>query len=607
MKKLYLITAALLALSVVSCEKEANTPEDNIDNNNKNCLIATFGEQTKSIYDNSGYTLRWETGDKIIVNTSDGEKVFTYSGEPTDGEAKFENTETGFTVVTGEYGYAVFHRQDKTTVIDGTTLKPNYPYTYSYGKMSAPMIARVNAGEKLQFTHLGGVLKVTYKYIPPKATKVVLAAPGGSDDSGDYKISYTMKEVQGLDTATPYIRSYIPDGGAGTTISVDITSLTNAQRASDDGVDFYIPLPVGPKTGDIYPKINVCLQFADGSVVPGSSKTASNVAVSRASVTKMNKPIALTKYTLRTVVGAAGRATSTTHVTGSFNETKLFAPRGIVKLPGNQIMLCDQNDALMFLDMPNSTCTKVTYNPISTTAVPWNGCYHNGLIYFVDKSQGRLYTCDPSTKAVTYTNVSTGNYSPMAIDFSAAGDAYVVIRDAYGLFKYAGGITGTKTKFGNFQISGVNIKPIAFVIDPNGDFIVSTADNGFRLYKVPASTGTPAVVAGNGTKATNLATLVDGKVSSATFTANTYGLAFDNEGNLYVGDQFSIRKITFGANGWDDAIITTVISNGTSSPKDGVGADAAVNNVGSMVFSDDYSKLYVTDQNAGKFYEITIE
>ena len=114
-------------------------------------------------------------------------------------------------------------------------------------------------------------------------------------------------------------------------------------------------------------------------------------------------------------------------------------------------------------------------------------------------------------------------------------------------------------------------------------------------------------VAGNGTKATNYAALVDGAISSATFTANAYGLAFDGSGNLYVGDGFAIRKITFGANGWADAVITTIITNGSNNPKDGSGADAALNCVGSMVFNSDYSKLYVTDQNAGRLYEITIE
>jgi hypothetical protein len=196
----------------------------------------------------------------------------------------------------------------------------------------------------------------------------------------------------------------------------------------------------------------------------------------------------------------------------------------------------------------------------------------------------------------------------MSIRFSG-DDAYVVIRDAYGLFRYAGGISGTKTKIGNFQIDGKNVKPIAFTVAPNGDFIVATADNGFRLYKVPAVGGTPVAVAGTGTKATSFSTMTDGPVSSATFSANVYGLAYDGSGNLYVGDQFAIRKITFGASGreWEDAVITTIISNGSSKPKDGYGADAAVTVVGDMAFNSDYSKLYITDQSSGRVSVMTIE
>ena len=625
MKHRMIIVMAGLAVLAQACSKEeTNSSNDHLKGQS---LTAVMSENvTKTAF--SGTTFLWKKNDNLVVR-SDNEKgytVYTYKGEDSEGPATFEPN-TGDNLVYGQNSFAIYPAKVSGTYPkeeDGSlkvVLKNNYKWFE--GNVEAPMLAKVVSGEALNFKYLGGVLKLTIKNVPPKAAKLVVKAPV-TDEAllGDgyktYKITGIMKETKGWTSAEggfgqeiPYVQSYAEKESDSLTVSFE--NAKPAQLASEEGMVVYVPLPVGPVENGgkhVYPKLTVRLAFEDGSTVPGSGRNAVNVQVERAHIKPMPQ-IALTRYKLTTLIGSAGRATNTSsHVDGAFSVAKLYSPRGITFISDSKAVVCDQNDAVMFVDLAQETVEKVSYNTISTTAVPWGCTYHNGVLYIVDKSQGRLYSCSDvdGSKTISYTNVSTGNYSPMSIRFSG-DDAYVVIRDAYGLFKYAGGISGTKTKFGNFQIDGKNVKPIAFAVAPNGDFIVATADNGFRLYKVPAAGGTPVAVAGTGTKATNFSTMTDGPVSSATFSANVYGLAYDGSGNLYVGDQFAIRKITFGASGreWEDAVITTIISNGSSKPKDGYGADAAVNVVGDMAFNSDYSKLYITDQTSGRVSVMTIE
>lgn len=623
MKKSLLFFAAVSALSLLaSCAREdyAPTGSDNAAGNVQTLTACFAPGETRTFFD--GSTFEWDADDAILVRSDNaaGYTVFNNTTGDSAGSVTFE-AETEDNITYGDKSYAVYpnYVSDGCPKIDEGILKlcPKTTYTWSEGTVQAPMIAKVVSGQNLQFTHMGGLLKVTYKNVPPKARYIKVTAP--IDATHYYKISQTMgrggiygwEDGAGFTLEKPYFKAYNNGKTNEYSVKIDINSATAAQRASDDGITAYVPLPVGPTVvseKNVYPTLKICLTFADGTTVPGSLRTATDVQIERAHIKPM-PAIALTKYTLTTLIGSAGRASNkTSHVTGSFVETKLFAPRGMVMISDDDAVVFDQSDAVMFVDLKGKTVEKQTYNTISTEAVPWGGCYHNGTLYIVDKSQGRLYTCDNlSTKEITYSEISTGNYSPMMITFNGS-DAFVVIRDAYGLFKYSGGITGTKTKHGDFNSGSLSkVKPISFTTDSNGDFIVATADNGFKLFKVPNAGGAPVAVAGTGTKATNFASMVDGPVSSATFTGSLYGLAFDGVGNLYIGDQFAIRKITFGPGGWSDAVITTIITNGSTTPKDGSGADAALNTVGSMVFNSDYSKLYITDQNAGKVYVVTID
>ena len=96
-------------------------------------------------------------------------------------------------------------------------------------------------------------------------------------------------------------------------------------------------------------------------------------------------------------------------------------------------------------------------------------------------------------------------------------------------------------------------------------------------------------------------------LTSAKFTANLQGITFDASGNVFVTDNVDIRKITVTTPGnYDGAIVTTIMGGG-SSYTSATGAVAAFSSLQDIVFSADYSTLYISDQGRGTVRKITIE
>lgn len=86
-----------------------------------------------------------------------------------------------------------------------------------------------------------------------------------------------------------------------------------------------------------------------------------------------------------------------------------------------------------------------------------------------------------------------------------------------------------------------------------------------------------------------ISALNDGTASSATFVSPT-GIAFDNSGNCYVGDQNCIRRI--------DAItgvITTIAGNGTAGLVDAIGSSARLNSSPYLTIDTSNNILYFAD------------
>ncbi|MCE7996919.1 MAG: hypothetical protein HEP71_33465 [Roseivirga sp.] len=125
--------------------------------------------------------------------------------------------------------------------------------------------------------------------------------------------------------------------------------------------------------------------------------------------------------------------------------------------------------------------------------------------------------------------------------------------------------------------------PYGIEIDDGGNIYVA---DGVGLIKKITPDGVVATFAGNGSQET-----VDGTGSGASFYGPA-GLAFDDQGNLYVSEigGHVIRKIT------PEAVVSTFVGSGSAGMQDGTGSGASFNQPYGMT-SDENGNLYVTDFN----------
>lgn len=636
MKKITILSAAAAALALLaSCAREDYAPagSDNAAGNVQTLTACFAPGETRTFFD--GSTFKWKNGDAILVrssNATNGYSEFTNNTGDTAGEVTFVNTSEDV-ITKGNTSFAYYPAVSGTKIEDNT-LKPvlKSDYTWSEGNVQAPMLAKVEDGTPMQFKHLGGVLKVTYKNIPPKAQKLVVKAPVIDADllaagKKTYKICQTMNMTHnwtadsGFDPETPYLQAY--DHSGDYSITVNISSATPAQRTSDDGVTVYIPLPVGPNVvagKNVYPKLNIWLAFADNTVVPGSLRSATNVEIERAHIKPM-PAISLPKYTVTTILGTGTANNDIAKKTdGALGTAVLGNVRGLC-INGNTLYAMDANSTIRIVDISGATPSITATKTISSdTNVPWRGHFYDGKLYFADKNLSRLYEYNVDTDVFTNKKSlwgfpSSGNKSPMDIAFDAEGYPYVPIRDAYKIYKLPTVFTGsTPTVFADFSSSNSDlgskdIQVTAVEFDANGDLLVLTASNGFAIYRVKKDGSSIKKIAGTGSQASSYAGMVDGNAtSSATLTNNMFGLALDNSGNIYVGNRWGIRKITFTGDDYEGGVVTTIIGNeSASATTDGVGANAGVSEVYDLEFNSDYSKLYFSQPNQGLIRVITIE
>lgn len=133
--------------------------------------------------------------------------------------------------------------------------------------------------------------------------------------------------------------------------------------------------------------------------------------------------------------------------------------------------------------------------------------------------------------------------------------------------------------------------PTGLAVDASGNIYISDQNNS-RIRKVDASTGIITTVAGNGTYGYS----GDGGQATATELRYPQGLAIDTSGNIYFADQWNarVRKITIST-----GIITTVAGdNNNGFGGDGGPATAAeLSDTLSGVAVDNYGNIYIGDQN----------
>ena len=658
MKRTVFILAILALPIVFSCKKENFNEE--LPQEQKTVSVTSLrvspGEATKTAFVDGSFM--WKTNDNFVVrsNNANGYSTFKYAGESTAGAAQFDinSTQTEDKIVTGNRSFAVYPAKTSGSGADAfpredegalkIVLKNSY--TWAEGNVEAPMLAKIPedpTSEALEFKHLGGVLKLTYKNVPPKATKLIVSAPAGEGQC--YKICDVMNKTWNWDGAeggftgeTPYLQAYSVSGTK--EITQDISAATADQRVSDDGLVVYVPLPVGPGNTHTYPKIKVRLAFADGTTVPGSECTASNVKIERAVIKKM-QPIVLTKYTVETILGTTVKNAIADKVDGGKDVATLGSARGMVWLNDHLMALMDQNASIRvvdFSDPATPVITKTYYSGKVNNAVtsnipyyagaptqtlqsgeafnaPWSGCLYGGKLWVVDKGQSRLLSVDYEADG-TMTKVSLGrgfynifntggNKSPMGVVFDADGNAYVPVRDLYKIYKLPAGFNQSTNPTEWADLSSFSAQVDAVIFDRDGNMIVST-NSTYKLYLVQPD-GTVTAL-GKGTQASDFSSLVDGKISNATFPASMYGMVFDEDGALYLASRYWLRRITPGENGWLDATVTTVLGGNGTTLTEGVGAMAGFKGIDYLSFRPgDYTKLYLTHSASGRLLSVSIE
>ena len=616
MKKSLLFFAAVAALSLLaSCAREDYAPagSDNAAGNVQTLTPCFAPGETKTEF--VGGTYMWKTNDNIVVRSSNanGYSTFKYTGDDTNGEAIFTNTSEDV-ITYGQNSFAIYPAKTSGSgdsaypKEEGGSLKPVLKDTYTWfdGNVEAPMLARVESGTPLEFKHLGGCLKVTYKNVPPKATKIMVYAPVVDADllaagKVSYKIHSIMNQTYNWTTAgggfdpeeIPYVKAY--DHRGTYELTVNISSATAAQRTSDEGITAYIPLPVGPVEADsknVYPQLKIWLAFADGTEVPGSLRTATNVQIERAHIKPM-PAISLTKYTTETIISGLTRT-----------------PHDIIRLSDEEFVVTGEQYHVYFLDVNAKTATQSAVNVESKyPAYPYGVCYAGGDLYIANKvgsSQNGIYKYDMTTKI--YSIIASGYNQPMQIK-EHNGSVYLLCRGdgsaAGKIYVFPSGVPGAVTSEVYADFSGIASTgyawPLSFAFDTDGSMVVAvSASSGtpsecFKLYKVASKGATPVALFGSGTKPGNYAAMADGASAAASFAPGIQDIEFDGSGNLYIADQYALRKLVRGTLGLEDGTIVTVTESEVLSSVDGLALDST------------YSHIYVSDKNNKCIYKITIE
>lgn len=615
MKKISMLMMAALAVTTLSCNKElTDTTDETPGFSGAPALTARFSEEdTKTAF--VGGTFMWKKNDNMVVRSdnANGYTTYKYTGDDTADEVTFvPNTDDN--IVYGQNSFALYPAKTSGSGAsaypkeeDGS-LKPVLKDTYTWfdGDVEAPMLARVEAGEPLEFKHLGGCLKVTYKNVPPKATKIVVMAPVVDADllaagKVSYKICSTMNrtynwttEGGGFDPVeVPYVKAY--DHSGTYKIAINIASATAAQRTSDDGITAYIPLPVGPVVSggqNVYPQLKVWLAFNDNTEVPGSLRTASNVQIERAHIKPM-PAIVMPKYTVETIITGLGRT-----------------PHNLTRLSDDKFVVTAEQYHVYFLDVVKNTATQSATNSSSKyPQYPYSVCCIGNNLWIANKtgtSGNCIYKYDMTTQL--YSIVTTGINQAMQIQ-EHDGNVYVLGRgdgsNAGKIHVFTGNVPGAVDAEVFADFSGIASSgyawPLSFAFDTDGSMVVAvsasagTPSECFKLYRVASKGATPVAIFGSGTKASNYAGLVDGLSSSATFSSNMLQMQFDGEGNLYIGDTFAVRKLVRGATGLEDGTIMTLTESGSVTNTDGLAMDSTC------------SHIYLSNKSTKSISKVTIE
>lgn len=237
MKKIFYAFATVVAMTAISCSKEAD-----IQTNQKHdpqevaekpaTLTAQVGDITKVSADNAG-VYKWQTSDKITIQTNNGNtRTFTAAeaGLATDFSGSIPETDEL------DGGYAFYPASDEHAALDSdVSFHIPSELTWSSDASNMPMFSRLtteNEKTNASFHVVGGALKLVCFNIPTGATKLAFTAKS-MKICGDFEFD--------ADSETPWCV------GKGSDSDKEIITVFSDNYSSNKV--FYIPLPVVTLTG----------------------------------------------------------------------------------------------------------------------------------------------------------------------------------------------------------------------------------------------------------------------------------------------------------------------------------------------------------------------
>jgi surface protein len=140
-----------------------------------------------------------------------------------DGSADFTSSST-----VSDDAYAVFPETLNPSVSDDGALQVTLPAEYESNKTAPILIGKYNGG-KVDFAHVGGLIRISFANVPSSATKVVFTT-NGQNISGDFTV-----DGNAINTTE----------GDNNTVTITIADGDNV----DGSMTFDIPVPVGEYKG----------------------------------------------------------------------------------------------------------------------------------------------------------------------------------------------------------------------------------------------------------------------------------------------------------------------------------------------------------------------
>lgn len=177
MKKNYFaFVCAICALTLFSCQKEDNTPEDVIPDGYTQLTLSAVSDETKTTLD--GTAVKWAAGDQIKVYCSDESAYdFELVGEGGSATGDF----TGL-VPSGKTALYAVYPKDLYSSVSSSTVNVTIPAAQegTFGKGNIA-VAKVDGEHNMAFKNVNAFVGFT---VGADITKVVVSSVGGEDLSG---------------------------------------------------------------------------------------------------------------------------------------------------------------------------------------------------------------------------------------------------------------------------------------------------------------------------------------------------------------------------------------------------------------------------------------